>query len=165
MHSCFTVSIVLFRCGTNIVVSESVTVLYQIFRHSEHLDFSSSARYACHLKVCISSFHKFQWILCILEFLRGPITTLSLTFSLHVDFYKAKARLIGMCTAWISSSPARGYWSRIGVLPRVMWLPSSEQSESHFLTWYVQPWYIPVISKLTKGCAPRPFACRFAVHI
>ena len=94
--------------------------------------FSSSARYACHLKVCICSFHKFQWIFCILEFLRGSFTiyllssTLSLTFSLHVDFYKAKARLIDMRTSWISSSPARGYWSRIGVLTRVMWLPPSE---------------------------------------
>ena len=121
MHSCFTVSIVLFRCGTKIVVSKSVTVLYQIFRHSSTLLmslFSSSARYACHLKVCISSFHKFQWILCILEFLRGSITIylfiffyiVSNFYSLHVDFYKAKARLIGMRTSWISSSPAREYW-------------------------------------------------------
>ena len=135
MHSCFAVSIVLFRCETKNVVSESVTVLYQIFRHSSTLLislFSSSARYACHLRVCISSFHKFQWILCILEFLRWSITiyllliffsALSLTFSLHVDFYKAKAGLIGMRTSWISS---RGYGSRIGILPRVMWLPPSE---------------------------------------
>ena len=78
--------------------------------------------------------------MCILEFLRGSITiylfssTLSLTFSLHVDLYKAKARVIGMR----SSSPAR-VRARIGILSRANHVTSAlrigEQSESlcHFI--------------------------------
>ena len=105
--------------------------------------FSSSARYVCSLE----SLHKFFSqiaILCILDFLRRSITiylffsTLSLTlncFGLHVDLYKAKARVIGMRsfgTAWISSTQARG--ACIGIRSRVNHVTSvlriGEQSES-----------------------------------